>query len=91
MDNPRLFLFLALFMLVFMIWQAWQVDYGPKPDVTAVSRSTSQSAKDKTQAQLGSSSDDTPEASQRASNKPPSTTTGQVSENQDAQGPNACR
>ncbi len=23
-------------MLVFMLWQAWQLDYGPKPEVAAI-------------------------------------------------------
>lgn len=32
MDNQRLFLFLALTLVVMMLWQSWQQDYGPKPD-----------------------------------------------------------
>ncbi|MDE2090272.1 MAG: membrane protein insertase YidC [Gammaproteobacteria bacterium] len=31
MDNRRLFLFAALVMVVFLIYQAWMQDYGPKP------------------------------------------------------------
>ena len=23
-------------MLVFMLWQAWQIDYGPKPEIAAI-------------------------------------------------------
>jgi len=30
MPNLRLFLFLALFLLGFQLWQQWQLDYGPK-------------------------------------------------------------
>ncbi len=36
MDNIRFILIVAFAMLVFMIWQAWQIDYGPKPEVAAV-------------------------------------------------------
>ena len=31
MDNRRLFLFAALVMVAFLIYQAWMQDYGPKP------------------------------------------------------------
>lgn len=33
MDNIRFILIVVFAMLVFMLWQAWQVDYGPKPPV----------------------------------------------------------
>ena len=33
MDNQRLFLYAALAMVLFMIYQAWVQDYGPKPQV----------------------------------------------------------
>ncbi len=36
MDNIRFILIVAFAMLVFMIWQAWQIDYGPKPEVAAI-------------------------------------------------------
>ena len=36
MDNIRFILIVAFAMLVFMVWQAWQIDYGPKPEVAAV-------------------------------------------------------
>lgn len=36
MDNLRLILFFALTFVVFLTWEAWQADYGPKP-VTASS------------------------------------------------------
>jgi len=33
MDNIRFILIVVFAMLIFMLWQAWQVDYGPKPPV----------------------------------------------------------
>ena len=32
MDNSRLFLFAALVFVGMLMWQQWQIDYGPKPD-----------------------------------------------------------
>ena len=37
MDNQRLFLFLALALVVMLLWDAWQKDYGPKPPASVVS------------------------------------------------------
>jgi|AntRauTorcE11898_2_1112593.scaffolds.fasta_scaffold01321_5 YidC/Oxa1 family membrane protein insertase len=34
MDNQRLFLYGALGLLLLLIWQTWQVDYGPRRDGT---------------------------------------------------------
>ena len=31
MDNTRLFLFAALIFVGMLMWQQWQIDYGPKP------------------------------------------------------------
>ena len=31
MDNIRLVLVLAMLMVSYMLWEAWQIDYGPKP------------------------------------------------------------
>ena len=31
MDNIRLVLVLAMMMIGYMLWEAWQIDYGPKP------------------------------------------------------------
>lgn len=31
MDNQRLFLYGALGLLILLVWQTWQVDYGPRP------------------------------------------------------------
>ncbi len=42
MDNQRTFLYIALGLIVFMIWQAWQRDYGPKPVAEVETISTSQ-------------------------------------------------
>ncbi len=40
MDNQKLFLFLALTLVVMLLWDAWQKDYGPKPiPVATVSES----------------------------------------------------
>ena len=36
MDNLRFILVVTFAMLVFMLWQAWDVDYGPKPEVAAI-------------------------------------------------------
>jgi len=36
MDNIRFILVVTFAMLVFMLWQAWQLDYGPKPEVAAI-------------------------------------------------------
>lgn len=37
MDNQRPILYLALIFILFLIWQAWQQDYGPKPEPGTVS------------------------------------------------------
>ncbi|MDH5472715.1 MAG: membrane protein insertase YidC [Gammaproteobacteria bacterium] len=31
MENQRTLLYLSLFFMLFLIWQAWQQDYGPRP------------------------------------------------------------
>ncbi len=31
MENQRTLLYITLFFMLFMIWQAWEQDYGPKP------------------------------------------------------------
>ena len=36
MDNLRFILVVTFAMLVFMLWQAWDLDYGPKPEVAAI-------------------------------------------------------
>lgn len=43
MDNQKLFLYAALAFVGMLIWQQWQVDFGPKPEVPqAVTASTPQ-------------------------------------------------
>ncbi len=44
MENQRTLLYLAFFFTLFMIWQAWQQDYGPKPQPVAVEQTASQSS-----------------------------------------------
>ncbi len=46
MDNIRFILVVTFAMLVFMLWQAWQLDYGPKPEVAAVANSEVATAKE---------------------------------------------
>ena len=36
MDNIRFILVVTFSMLIFMLWQAWEQDYGPKPEVAIV-------------------------------------------------------
>ncbi len=36
MDNIRFLLVIALAMISYMLWEAWQLDYGPKPSEVAV-------------------------------------------------------
>ena len=36
MDNIRFVLILALGIILVLLWEAWQVDYGPKPEITEV-------------------------------------------------------
>jgi len=36
MDNIRFVLIVTFATLVFMLWQAWQLDYGPKPEIAAI-------------------------------------------------------
>ncbi len=36
MDNIRFILIVTFAMLVFMLWQAWELDYGPKPEVATI-------------------------------------------------------
>lgn len=40
MDNPRLFLFIALSFVVLLMWEAWQRDYGTPPEDTPVTEAT---------------------------------------------------
>ena len=46
MDNIRFVLVVTFAMLVFMLWQAWQLDYGPKPEVAAIVNTEGANAKE---------------------------------------------
>jgi YidC/Oxa1 family membrane protein insertase len=46
MDNIRFILVVTFAMLVFMLWQAWEQDYGPKPEVAAIVSSEGTKAKE---------------------------------------------
>ena len=57
MDNSRLFLFAALVFVGMLMWQQWQIDYGPQP----VSSSESLPAAEGGVAEQGIPADDLPE------------------------------
>ena len=40
MDNTRLFLFAALVFVGMLMWQQWQIDYGPQPQAQSETRQT---------------------------------------------------
>ncbi|MDH5484025.1 MAG: membrane protein insertase YidC, partial [Gammaproteobacteria bacterium] len=42
MENQRTLLYITFFFLLFLIWQAWQQDYGPKPVAVVESGTTAQ-------------------------------------------------
>jgi YidC/Oxa1 family membrane protein insertase len=44
MENQRLFLFIALSVVILLLYNAWQDQYGPKPSVPSVSQTTQPSA-----------------------------------------------
>src|SRR5512136_196471 len=46
MDNIRFILVVTFAMLVFMLWQAWQQDYGPKPEVAPIVNPEAATAKE---------------------------------------------
>ena len=46
MDNIRFILIVTFAMLVFMLWQAWEIDYGPKPEVAAIVNPTAPAKED---------------------------------------------
>lgn len=52
MENVRLVLFAALGMVLFLLWQAWQQDYGGRPVAPAEERSQSQPASPSVQADV---------------------------------------
>jgi YidC/Oxa1 family membrane protein insertase len=46
MDNIRFILIVTFAMLVFMLQQAWQLDYGPKPEVAAITEPVATNTKE---------------------------------------------
>ncbi len=46
MENIRFLLIVVFAMLLYMLWEAWQVDYGPKPEVAAVEQPVIDSKED---------------------------------------------
>ena len=44
MDNLRFVLFVFLVFLSYMLWEQWQVDYGPKPEIPATAGSDQKAA-----------------------------------------------
>jgi YidC/Oxa1 family membrane protein insertase len=42
MENQRTLLYITLFFFIFLLWQAWQQDYGPQPVVDAAGTSAQQ-------------------------------------------------
>ncbi len=46
MENIRFLLIVVFAMLLYMLWEAWQVDYGPKPEVTAIEQPVIDSKED---------------------------------------------
>ncbi|MBA2490469.1 MAG: membrane protein insertase YidC [Gammaproteobacteria bacterium] len=42
MDSQRVLLYFSLVLTLFLIWSAWQRDYGPRPDPSPASQSTNQ-------------------------------------------------
>ena len=78
MDNSRLFLFAALVFVGMLMWQQWQIDYGPQP----VSSSESIPAVDGNITEQGVPRDDLPEQADELSPgtvTDSSTGTGEVS------------
>ncbi|MCT6700463.1 membrane protein insertase YidC [Rheinheimera sp. 4Y26] len=61
MESQRSFLVIALALVSFLMWQQWQVDYGPKPVVPASNSQTTSSAADLQLSASGSNTAAAPE------------------------------
>lgn len=61
MESQRSFLVIALALVSFLMWQQWNVDYGPKPVVPATTSQTTTSSADLQLSAAGSSTAATPE------------------------------
>ena len=70
MDNQRLFLFAGLGLILMIIWQQWQIDYGPKPVA-----SDDQVNVDGTSTEIATAADVPQAATPSASDSAPVTTT----------------
>lgn len=46
MDNIRFILIVIFAMLLYMLWEAWQVDYGPKPEIAVTEQPVIDSKED---------------------------------------------
>lgn len=46
MENVRFILIIAFAMICLMLWQAWQIDYGPKPPAAQLETAVAQNAKE---------------------------------------------
>ncbi len=55
MDNIRFILIVTFAMLVFMLQQAWQLDYGPKPEVAAITEPVATNTKEDLPSATGAS------------------------------------
>ena len=61
MESQRSFLIIALALVSFLMWQQWNVDYGPKPVVPAATSQTSTSSADLQLSASGSTTTAAPE------------------------------
>lgn len=57
MENIRFLLIVVFAMLLYMLWEAWQVDYGPKPQIATVEQPVVDSKEDLPSASTEISSD----------------------------------
>lgn len=60
MDNIRFVLIVTFAMLVFMLQQAWQIDYGPKPEVAAITDTVATNTKEDLPSATGASAQPEP-------------------------------
>jgi len=74
-NNPRIYLWIALALVVFLNYQAWMTDYGPKPGANTAASAQTSTAPSNTAASTTDLSNKIPQASPTqqpgtASNKP---------------------
>ena len=62
MESLRSFLVIALALVSFLLWQQWQVDYGPKPVVAALATPATQTTGTSADVQLSGAIAATPTA-----------------------------